>query len=90
MVDLAHFFKPTVTLIDAIRIMTQNGPSGGSTSYVKSKNTLILSDDPVAADAKAALLFNRNPKNLGFIRLASKQGLGTYDFETLTETKVVL
>ena len=61
-VDLANFFKPTVTLIDAVRIMTRNGPSGGSTSYVSVKNTLILSDDPVAADAKAALLFNRKPK----------------------------
>jgi uncharacterized protein (DUF362 family) len=89
-VDLAHFFKPAVTLIDAIRIMTQNGPSGGSTSYVQAKNTLILSDDPVAADAKAALLFKRKPKDLGFIRLAEKQGLGTYDFETLREKKVTL
>ncbi|MBT8371750.1 MAG: DUF362 domain-containing protein [Deltaproteobacteria bacterium] len=89
-VDLANFFKPTVTLIDAIRIMTKNGPSGGSTSYVQEKNTLILSNDPVAADAKAALLFNRQPKNLGFIRLAQKQGLGTYDLQTLDQKTVVL
>jgi uncharacterized protein (DUF362 family) len=89
-VDLAHYFKPAVTLVDAIRIMTQNGPSGGSTSYVQAKNALILSDDPVAADAKAALLFNRKPKSIGFIRLAQQQGLGTYDFEKLDATKVVL
>jgi uncharacterized protein (DUF362 family) len=89
-VDLASFFQPTVTLIDAIRIMTQNGPSGGSTSYVSVKNTLILSDDPVAADAKAALLFDRKPKTLGFIRLAQQQGLGTYDFQKLDQQKVVL
>lgn len=89
-VDLAQFFKPTVTLIDAIRIMTKNGPSGGSTSYVQEKNTLILSNDPVAADAKAALLFNRTPKHLGFIRLAQEQGLGTYDLQKLDQKKVVL
>ena len=89
-VDLAHFFKATVTLIDAIRIMIRNGPSGGSTSDVALKNTLILSDDPVAADAKAALLFNRKPKDLGFIRLAQKGELGTYDFEKLDQQKVVL
>jgi uncharacterized protein (DUF362 family) len=89
-VDLTNFFNPTVTLIDAVRIMTRNGPSGGSTSYVSVKNTLILSDDPVAADAKAALLFNRKPKNLGFIRLAQKQGIGTYDFSKLVQQKVVL
>lgn len=89
-VDLANFFQPTVTLIDAIRIMTQNGPSGGSTSYVSVKNTLILSDDPVAADAKAAFLFNRKPQDLGFIRMAQQQGLGTYDFRKLDQQKVVL
>jgi len=60
-VDLAQFFKPTITLIDATRIMTRNGPSGGSTSDVITKNTLILSDDPVAADGKAALLFGKEP-----------------------------
>jgi uncharacterized protein (DUF362 family) len=89
-VDLASFFQPSVTLIDAIRIMTKNGPSGGSTSYVSFKNTLILSNDPVAADAKAALLFNREPKKLGFIRLAQRQGLGTFDFSKLDYQKVVL
>ncbi len=89
-VDLAHYFKPDVTLVDAIRIMTQNGPSGGSTSYVQTKNTLILSDDPVAADAKAALLFNHKPKDIGYIRMAQEQGLGTYDFQQLNAKKVVL
>ena len=53
-VDLAQFFKPTLTLIDGIRIMTRNGPSGGSTTDVVQKNTLILSNDPVAADAVGA------------------------------------
>ncbi len=89
-VDLAGFFQPTVTLIDAIRIMTRNGPSGGSTSYVTAKNTLILTNDPVAGDAKAALLFDRRPEKLGFIRLAQDQGLGTSDFQKLVQQRVVL
>ncbi len=89
-VDLAQFFKPAVTLIDAIRIMTKNGPSGGSTADVSVKNTVILSNDPVAADAMGALLFNRKPKQIGFIRLAQKWGLGTYDFQKLDQHKVVL
>jgi uncharacterized protein (DUF362 family) len=89
-VDLAQFFKPTVTLIDGIRIMTRNGPSGGSSSDVVKKNTLILSDDPVAADAKAAMLFGRKPKSIGFIRMGQKWGLGTYDFQKLEQQKAVL
>ncbi len=87
-VDLAQFFKPTITLIDATRIMTRNGPSGGSTSDVVTKNTLILSDDPVAADGKAALLFGKEPQNIGHIKLARKRGLGTYDFSKLLQKKV--
>jgi len=87
-VDLAQFFRPTITLIDATRIMKRNGPSGGSTSDVVTKNTLILSDDPVAADGKAALLFGRKPQNIGYIRLAKKRGLGTYDFSKLLHKKV--
>jgi len=87
-VDLVQFFKPTITLIDATRIMTRNGPSGGSTTDVVTKNTLILSDDPVAADGKAALLLGREPQNIGHIRLAKKRGLGTYDFSKLLQKKV--
>ena len=50
-VDMAQYFKPTLTLIDAIRIMVRNGPSGGRASDVEVKNQLILSDDQVAADS---------------------------------------
>ena len=89
-VDLAHFFQPTVTLIDAVRIMIKNGPSGGSTDYVTIKNTLFLSDDPVAADAAASMLFGLKPKRIGYIHLAQKHGLGTYDFSKLDMKKVVI
>jgi len=89
-VDLARFFKPTVTLIDAIRIMTRNGPSGGSLSDVTAKNTLILSDNPVAGDALASGLFGYSPEKIGFIRLGQKLGLGTYDLEKLERKKVIL
>ncbi len=68
--------------------MTKNGPSGGSTSDVVQKNTLILSDDPVAADAKASLLFGKRPQDIGYIRLAKKWGLGTYEFSKLLQKKV--
>ena len=88
-VDLAQFFKPTVTLIDATRIMIKHGPSGGSPSDVALKNTLILSDDPIAADALATGLFGYHPEDIGFIRLGKKWGLGTDDLQQLDRKKVV-
>lgn len=89
-VDLAQFFQPTVTLIDAIRIMIKNGPTGGKLSDVAVKNTLILSDDQVAADAKASSLFDWDPATVWFIHLAHKAGIGTYDFNKLDQKKVIL
>ncbi|MCJ7809754.1 MAG: DUF362 domain-containing protein, partial [Desulfobulbaceae bacterium] len=89
-VDLAQFFKPTVTLIDATRIMIANGPSGGSESDVRAANRLILSNDPVAADAKAALLFGMKPEDVGFIRLGNERGLGTSDLNLIRQIRVSL
>lgn len=89
-VDLARFFNPTLTLVDATRIMIKNGPSGGSPSDVAVKNTLILSNDQVAADAKAAGLFGYDPGEIGFIRLGQKWGLGTYDSQKLIQQRVIL
>jgi uncharacterized protein (DUF362 family) len=89
-VDLAQFFKPTLTLIDATRIMVSNGPSGGSASDVMVRDTLILSNDQVAADALAAGLFGIKAEDLGFIRLGEKWGLGTSDFRKLNLKEVIL
>ena len=80
-VDLAQFFKPSLTLIDAIRVMIKNGPSGGSLADVAVMNRLILSNDPVAADARAAGIFGYTPDDIGFIRLGKKWQLGHYDTE---------
>ncbi len=49
---------------------------------------LILSDDPVAADGKAAKLLGKEPQNIDHIKLAMKRGLGTYDFSELLQKKV--
>jgi len=89
-VDLAQFFSPTLILIDCTRIMIRNGPSGGRLSDVAIKNTLILSDDQVAADAKASMLFGLDPERISYILLGQRHGLGTYDFKRLDQRKVVL
>jgi uncharacterized protein (DUF362 family) len=87
-VDLARFFKPAFTLIDATRIMLRNGPSGGSPGDVAVKNRIILSNDPVAADAAAAALFGLSPEDLKFLGLGQKRGLGTLKQENLRVDRV--
>ena len=54
LVDLADFMRPTLTIIDAYRVLLRNGPSGGNPADVALKKTLIAGTDPVMLDAYAA------------------------------------
>ena len=82
-VDLNMIIRPTLTIIDAYRVLLRNGPSGGSLEDVVEKRTMIAGTDPVAVDAyAAATLFELNPKEIAFLENASARGLGTLDLST--------
>jgi len=83
MVDLAAFFKPCLTVLDAYRILTRNGPQGGRTSDVKLAKTVAASTDVVAIDAFGASLFEIKPQELAYLPLAAKRGLGEINLEKL-------
>ncbi len=87
MVDLAAFFKPQLTVLDAYRILTRNGPQGGRTSDVKLQKTVIASVDPVAADTVGAGFFDIRPEELIYLGIAARRGLGHTDLEKLTIEK---
>ena len=79
--DLNTLLKPTLHIIDAVRVLTKNGPTGGSLDYVMQANTIIASVDPVAADGYATqLFFKKKPDQIGYIKYGAQMGLGTYDF----------
>ncbi len=86
-VDLAAFFKPTVTVLDGYRILMRNGPQGGRTSDVKLQKTSVISVDPVAADAVGAGFAGVTPEELAYIPLAAARGLGQFDLEKLRVEK---
>jgi uncharacterized protein (DUF362 family) len=87
--DLSTAIKPTLNIIDAVRVLTKNGPTGGSLDYVMQANTLIVSHDPVAADAYATqLFFKKKPQDIGYIRIGADMGLGRYDFTNLRVKEV--
>jgi uncharacterized protein (DUF362 family) len=89
--DLNTLIRPQLTVIDAVRILTRNGPSGGDLSYVKKMDTVIASTDIVAADSYAAsLLFDVDPLSLAYIKAGLDLGLGRADFETLTIKEIAL
>jgi len=74
--DLATVIKPTLTVIDATRILLNNGPQGGSLKDVKIMDTLLASTDPVAADALATTLFGLKPEDIASTVAAFQMGLG--------------
>jgi uncharacterized protein (DUF362 family) len=52
-VDLAAFFKPTLTVVDATRVLMRRGPVGGSFADVMICDSVICATDQVAADSRA-------------------------------------
>ena len=79
MVDLAAFFKPQLTVLDAYRILVRNGPQGGRISDTELKKMVIAGRDPVAVDAMGASLFPVAPNELPYLGLARERGLGEFD-----------
>lgn len=77
--DIASVVRPHLTVIDGVRILMNNGPSGGSLSDVKLANTVIASHDIVAADAYAATLFDLQGEDIGAVRAGARRGLGVMD-----------
>ncbi len=81
--DLASLLRPKLTVVDAVRIMVSNGPTGGSLDDVKKLDTLIASPDLVAADSYGATLFGLQPDDLGYVVAGAARGLGRKDLQNL-------
>ncbi|UCH62804.1 MAG: DUF362 domain-containing protein [Fidelibacterota bacterium] len=90
LVDITSEILPTLTIIDAYRIMTGNGPSGGSMSDVDKRRTLIMSPCTVTADYVSASLFKIEPDRVGYIREAVSRGVNRYDVSNLNIKKISL
>lgn len=78
--DLADFVRPTLTMIDAWRVLLRNGPTGGNLEDVSVEKTLIAGTDPVALDAWAAKAYwEIDERSLPYLAMAAARGLGQYD-----------
>jgi uncharacterized protein (DUF362 family) len=57
-------------------MLLRNGPQGGRIEDVKVADSLIVTSDPVAADAYATTLFNLAPDEIDSTVAAYRMGLG--------------
>ena len=81
--DLTSLLRPGLTVVDAVRILMNHGPTGGNLDDVKLTNTIIASHDIVAADAYAATLFGLTGADIPAIRAGVQMGLGTMDLSSV-------
>jgi len=88
--DLAAFFKPRLVVLDAIRVLTANGPVGGNLADVKRKDTVAAGIDQVAVDALGATLLGYKPASIGYIAEGNARGLGAMDFKSLAPIQIEL
>jgi len=80
-VDLAAFFKPKLTVLDATRLLRRNGPQGGSPEDVEAPRLVMAGIDPVAIEAFGASLLGLTPADLPQIAQAAERGLGQPTWE---------
>ncbi len=91
--DLSTIRRPDLVVMDAIRILTTNGPKGpGKTEDI---GEVIASTDIVAADAYAATFFKNpktgkpfKPEEIRFVKHAYDMGMGQIDLSKVKMKKV--
>src|SRR5450631_3854262 len=86
--DLATFMRPTLTIIDATRVLLRNGPQGGNIDDTREMLTIVASIDQVAADAYACTLIGQHRDNLSYLKMANDRGIGTMYWENLRVREV--
>ncbi len=85
--DVNSVVKSSLVVIDATRILTAHGPTGGSLKDVRVLNKVIASTDIVAADAYATGLFGLKPQDVPVTATAARRGLGEINMEKVKVVK---
>jgi uncharacterized protein (DUF362 family) len=88
--DLTSRVRPTLTVVDAVRMLMNHGPTGGSLDDVRQADTVIASPDIVAADSYAATLFDVNPTDLAYVQAGTAMGLGSSDLGSLKIEEITI
>jgi len=88
--DLATFMRPTLTVIDAVRVLVRNGPQGGNIDDTREMHTVVASVDQVAADAYACTLIGQRAENLPYLAMAHERGIGNMLWENLKTKEIAI
>jgi uncharacterized protein (DUF362 family) len=86
--ELSQLLRPTLCILDGTVTMMTNGPTGGSLSDLKDTGTMVVSTDPVAADAAGVELLGRTLADIPYIQMAAAAGAGVADYQRLKPVMV--
>jgi uncharacterized protein (DUF362 family) len=81
--DLATFMRPTLTIMDAYRVLMANGPQGGNLNDVKLLRTVVAGVDPIAIDAYGATFLGLRAEQIPYIMIGHERGLGNRNYAEL-------
>jgi len=91
--DINTLRKPDLVVVDAIKILTTNGPKGPG--KIEAPGEVIVSTDMVAVDAYSAAFFKHpraarpfKPEEIRFIKNAYELGLGEIDLSKVRVKRV--
>jgi len=88
--DIVGQILPTLTIIDAYRMLIANGPSGGNPADVKMAKSLIMSPCTISADLTALGLFGLKLEEIPYLKEAIARKMNEYDIASLKVKKVSL
>jgi uncharacterized protein (DUF362 family) len=88
--DINTILVPSLTILDATRVLFRNGPQGGSLDDVRVLDTVLASTDIVAVDAVGTTLMGMKPEDLPYLTRASERGLGEHDLEKIRTERAEL
>ncbi len=88
--DVTRFMKPQICILDAVRILTAHGPTGGHLEDVALKYTVAAGVDIVALDALGAEIMGKKPEKIGSIAKAVEVGLGKMDYRSLALREIAV
>jgi uncharacterized protein (DUF362 family) len=83
--DLATFMRPTLTVLDATRVLLRNGPQGGNLADARDLHQVVAGTDEVAIDSYGATLIGVDPGRVGYLLLGEARGLGRKSGAALVE-----
>ncbi len=88
--EFTAYRKPDLTVVDAYRVMMNNGPRGAGGRGVELKKYQVISGDIVAADAAAAKIFGIDPGKIEHIKFAHNMKLGNRNLKELNIRRIII